>query len=61
MEGILKYQIVVVVEDDTESVQHLANKLAEGWTIDRADAMHHWIIYILRRYEETEREQRQSV
>ena len=56
MEGILKHQILVVVEDNTDSVQHLANMLSEGWSIDRADTMQHSIVYVLRRYEEEARE-----
>ena len=61
MEGILRYQIIVVIEDDMDSVKHLAKTLTEGWSIDRADAMQHWVVYILRRYEEAPREQMQSI
>ena len=57
MEGILKHEVLVVTEDKRESVQVLAKMLTEGWTIDRADAMAHAIVYILRRYEETGRDE----
>lgn len=56
MEGVLKYQIIMVMEGDMDSVQHLAKMLTEGWSIDRADAMHHSIVYVLRRYEEAARQ-----
>jgi hypothetical protein len=54
MESPLKYEIIMVMEGDTDSVQHLSKMLTDGWIIDRADSMHHSIIYILRRYEEAE-------
>jgi hypothetical protein len=54
MEGRLKHQIIMVTEGDMDSVQRLTEMLTEGWIIDRADAMQHSIIYVLRRYEEEE-------
>jgi hypothetical protein len=51
----------MVTEDNRETVQYLAKMLADGWAIDRADAMAHMIVYVLRRYEEAPREQMHSV
>jgi hypothetical protein len=56
MESTLKHQIIMVMEGDMDSVQHLSTMLTDGWTIDRADSMHHSIVYILRRYEEPDRQ-----